>query len=220
MFIFVIRYCCDMFRPKSFSFFREISSSPMYKNEISWIRQPRRNAKVFPTFQRLTPSWSSGFYQASCNTLKTAKVSVPEMSENLHISTLPSAREYSIQFCRLESVKIRMTYKKLKVPLVHQSLTHPHQHPHPHPHHAIVIQVADFSQLERAHRLNKYIQDTSEMADVAYRLPLETVLSSQFQCSWVILCVLTYNHLFRTPSPHTHIWLNILAYLQKRISEF
>jgi len=119
MFIFVIRYCCDMFRPKSFAIFRKISSSPMYKNEISWVRQPRRNAKVFPTIQRLTPSRSSEFNQASCNTPKTAKVSVPEMSENRNISTLPSAREHSIEFCRLESVRIHMTYKKLEVPLVH-----------------------------------------------------------------------------------------------------
>jgi hypothetical protein len=37
------------------------------------------------------------FYQATSNTLKTWTESFPEMSENLHILTLLSAREHFIE---------------------------------------------------------------------------------------------------------------------------
>jgi hypothetical protein len=61
-------------------------------------RQPRQDIKFFfPTFQGVTPSPFSGFYQTTSNTPKIGTELVPETSEVPHILTRRSSRENSIE---------------------------------------------------------------------------------------------------------------------------
>jgi hypothetical protein len=91
MFIFVIRHCCDMFRPKFLAIFREESSSPTYKNEMFSGRQPRRNAKVSLHFK----DWPRPDHQGSIK---------------------PTAIPWRLGRCQCQKYRRNLTFRRCRLP--------------------------------------------------------------------------------------------------------